>query len=273
MYQISGGLTLTRHEARNYVQKEVKIPGKYTRIGEEAFSRQPRIHQVHFPSSLERIDAHAFCMCSSLKEIKLPCVKILGEGVFQQCSSLHAAYLPVHPDTISPSLFREDRNLQKVLFPKGNRLQHIGEHAFEGCQSLEQIRIPSGVRTIGASSFSKCKALKTVRFPEQLISIDTRAFYFCGMNHLELPDTLEYLGDSAFFKCNWLTTVRLPASVRYIGKWVFHGCNRLQVLEIRHDPEFIGEWIINRAARIRCYRGSAVDRYCQSSGFTVEYID
>lgn len=115
--------------------------------------------------------------------------------------------------------------------------------------------------------------MKKVQFPEQLVSIDTRAFYFCGMDHLDLPDTLEYLGDSAFFKCNWLTVVRLPASVRHIGKRVFHGCNRLQVLEIRHDPEFIGEWTINRAARIRCYRGSAVDRYCQSSGFTVEYID
>lgn len=48
---------------------------------------------------------------------------------------------------------------------------------------------------------------------------------------------------------------------------------RLKVLEIRHDPEYIGEWIINRAARIRCYQGSKVDRYCQESGFTVEYID
>ena len=47
----------------------------------------------------------------------------------------------------------------------------------------------------------------------------------------------------------------------------------LQVLEIRHDPEYIGEWIINKAARIRCYRGSKVAAYCQESGFTVEYIE
>ena len=52
-----------------------------------------------------------------------------------------------------------------------------------------------------------------------------------------------------------------------------HGCARLQVLEIRHDPEYIGEWIINKAARIRCYRGSKVAAYCQESGFTVEYIE
>ena len=90
---------------------------------------------------------------------------------------------------------------------------------------------------------------------------------------LELPESLEILDEKAFFKCTWLTEVCLPTHIRRIEKWVFHGCSRLKVLEIRHDPEYIGEWIINRAARIRCYQGSKVDRYCQESGFTVEYID
>ena len=62
----------------------------------------------------------------------------------------------------------------------------------------------------------------------------------------------------------YLTEVKLPESIRRIEKWVFHGCARLQVLEIRHDPEYIGEWIINKAARIRCYRGSKVAAYCRS---------
>lgn len=75
-----------------------------------------------------------------------------------------------------------------------------------------------------------------------------------------------------FFKCCNLTSVVIPPNVRYLGKWIFHGCNRLQYLEIRHDPEFIGEWIINKAATIRCYKGSKVDRYCQQSGFKVEYF-
>ena len=81
------------------------------------------------------------------------------------------------------------------------------------------------------------------------------------------------IDDSAFFKCSKLVEVKIPTSVKHIGKWVFHGCNSLQVVEFRHDPEFIGDWIINRAARIRCYRGSAVDAYCQKFGFTVEYLE
>ena len=103
--------------------------------------------------------------------------------------------------------------------------------------------------------------------------IGSEAFYFCGIHSLELPDSLEVLDQSAFFKCNNLEYVRLPQNVRYIGKWVFHGCNRLKVLEIRHDPEFVGDWIINRSAAIHCYRGSKMDRYCQNNGFNVEYLD
>ena len=49
-------------------------------------------------------------------------------------------------------------------------------------------------------------------------------------------------------------------SVHYLGNWGFD------------NPEFIGEWIINKAATIRCYKGSKVDRYCQQSGFKVEYF-
>ncbi|MDD6066024.1 MAG: leucine-rich repeat domain-containing protein, partial [Firmicutes bacterium] len=100
-----------------------------------------------------------------------------------------------------------------------------------------------------------------------------QAFYFCGIDSLELPDSLKCLGDSAFFKCNNLISVTLPTSVKHISKWVFHGCNRLKYLEIRHDPEYIGEWIINRAATIRCYRNSKVDQYCRESGFKTEYLD
>ena len=112
-----------------------------------------------------------------------------------------------------------------------------------------------------------------MRFQEGLKCIGKDAFYFCGIEELELPESLEVLEERAFFKCMYLTEVRLPTHIRRIEKWVFHGCARLQVLEIRHDPEYIGEWIIIKAARIRCYKGSKVDAYCQESGFTVEYIE
>ena len=98
------------------------------------------------------------------------------------------------------------------------------------------------------------------------------AFYFCGMEKLELPDTLETIDVKAFFKCTQLQEVKIPVSVRSIERGAFHGCNRLKILEFRHDPDFIGPWIINRSCTIRCYKGSKVDAYSQENGFQVEYL-
>jgi hypothetical protein len=99
------------------------------------------------------------------------------------------------------------------------------------------------------------------------------AFYFCGMEKLELPDTLETIDVKTFFKCTQLKEVKIPVSVRSIERGAFHGCNRLKILEFRHDPDFIGEELINKSTRIRCYQGSKVDAYCQEHDYITEYIE
>ena len=114
--------------------------------------------------------------------------------------------------------------------------------------------------------------MKLVRFPEGLKYIGENAFYFCGIDSLVLPQSLEELGDSAFFKCTNLIDAELPPKIKKIGKWAFHGCSRLKTLTIRHDPEEIGPWICNRATTIRCYEGSKIDDYCKEYGFPVEYL-
>ena len=192
----------------------------------------------------------------------------------------HFPTVPLYPLSISLNIFPQFQracsatptNYQKLFFSSESRLLKIQADAFSECSALREISFPDSVQEIGNGSFYKCKNLSEVHFPENLKVISNQAFYSCGLTSLELPDSLEILDESAFFKCNNLITVTLPPNVRYIGKWVFHGCNRLQYLEIRHDPEYIGEWIINRAATIRCYKGSKADRYCQESGFKVEYL-
>lgn len=174
---------------------------------------------------------------------------------------------------IPKDAFRENRQLKKVHFSRKSQLTCIRREAFCECASLQKFQCPTLLTAIGDRAFYRCKSLSSVQFPEGLTHIGSEAFYYCGFKKLHLPSTLRVLGDAAFFKCVHLTHVVIPESVRHIGKWVFHGCSRLEVVEIRHDPDFIGDWIINRSVRIRCYRGSKVDAYCQHFGFTTEYID
>lgn len=265
---------LTRSSASRYLAQDTIIPAGYLMISSGAFSGQNKIYTLKFPRDLVSIKSKAFYSCQYLKEVRLPhSVQELGRDAFSECYRLRKVYISNKLETIPDHCFSRDGKLNRVLFTPSSTLTSIGTEAFYECGSLPYILLPPHVTSIGDRAFYRCKSLATVRFPKTLRYIGKKAFYFCAMDKLELPDTLEVLDESAFFKCVNLTEVVLPPSVRYIGKWVFHGCSRLKVLEIRHDPDYIGPWIINRAARIRCYKGSKVDAYCLESGFTTEYIE
>lgn len=64
-----------------------------------------------------------------------------------------------------------------------------------------------------------------------------------------------------------------PATVTTIEEEAFHGCNHLKVLEIAHEPRYIGERVVNRSTKIRCYKNSKVDVYCQKNQILAEYIE
>lgn len=269
-----GNKVITRRTAFQYAQVDTRIPFYVESIAAEAFQKRGVIQTIQFPSALSHIGARAFRSCNSLKGLSLPeTMSEIGSAAFADCSSMRRATIPASVDELPRDLFSENIKLSTVEFHGKDRLQMIHKNAFFRCQSLTSLVLPETVTEIGDRAFYRCKSMDQIYLPERLKIIGEEAFYFCGIQTLQLPDSLEVLDQSAFFKCNNLEYVCLPRNVRYIGKWVFHGCNRLKVLEIRHDPEFIGEWIINRAATIRCYRGSKVDKYCQESGFNVEYLD
>lgn len=112
---------------------------------------------------------------------------VIGEGItrvgvnsFLNCKNLRVAELP---DSVTV----------------------IDDFAFEGCVSLEHVRVPHGLKCIGNSSFYGCKSLRTI----------------------DLPDGLERVCDFAFDGCSSLESVWIPDSVMVIGDMAFNGCGSL----------------------------------------------
>lgn len=60
----------------------------------------------------------------------------------------------------------------------------IGDSAFKGCESLENVTIPNGVRIIGNSAFKGCESIESVTIPGTttggVTSIGNEAFYGCS---------------------------------------------------------------------------------------------
>ena len=110
-----------------------------------------------------------------------------------------------------------NNKIKTIQFPES--LEVIDHHAFEGLQSLSSIHIGPNVKTIGANAFYRC-GLKEITFSEGLQRIEESAFAESNLISVRLPDSLEYLGKHAFYKCKALRDFCVGASLTQIGEEV-----------------------------------------------------
>ena len=109
--------------------------------------------------TVEAIKGRAFIDCQIIKTITTPMTlyKILGDsysdakGAFGGCKNLEKADLP-GVISIQDYAFSGCTKLKTVKF--GENLQYIGRGAFNGCQSLTYLVLPSSLKTIFYSIYS-----------------------------------------------------------------------------------------------------------------------
>jgi len=149
----------------------VTLPQSLKKIGEYAFS-YTGITSIDFPASLETIGEEAFSN-SSLCSMTFPqnsSLKCIGESAFKSSK----IYLLVLPES----------------------LDSIYQEAFEFCDSLTEITIPTNLKYLGGHSFYDCNNLATVYYN----AINTE------IGHREKPNGLypsvSYLSLAPFYKCN-----------------------------------------------------------------------
>ena len=69
----------------------------------------------------------------------------------------------------------------------------IGAYAFNGCQSLQRIYLPSTLKRIGRFAFRDCSLIDVI-LPQGIEVVEKNAFQGCSsMRRFFMPDTLEKL--------------------------------------------------------------------------------
>jgi alpha-tubulin suppressor-like RCC1 family protein/formylglycine-generating enzyme required for sulfatase activity len=146
--------------------------------------------------------------------------------------------LPVR--VIGYRAFDDNKQITGVVVPEG--ITHISAEAFQRCNNLDSITLPSTLVEIGSYAFLDCK-IRNLEIPEGVIEIKNNAFMGCGfMETVQLPSTLIQIGDGAFDSCGQLTEIIIPADVRNIGVNAFKDCGLLGVVIFQGEipPVFDG---------------------------------
>jgi BspA type Leucine rich repeat region (6 copies) len=102
----------------------------------------------------------------------------LGEGVFQDCTSIVDAYIDISMNEIPKDTFNGCINLTQVYFVDGNNIQILGDSAFANT-SLSQITMPQTLTTIGSNCFNSCVNLEKIIFFGLIQTIAQNSFDNC----------------------------------------------------------------------------------------------
>ena len=145
-------------------------------------------------TKLLKINNNAFQSCTSLTEVKVPkSLKEFGNNVFGNVSS--------GTNTATTSLTTIDLSATQVT--------SLPDNLFQGCTSLSNVKLPSGLTSIGQSAFQGTTSLKTIEIPNTVTSIGQSAFQgTTSLTSVNLPTGLTTLGGSAFDDSG-LTTIDL----------------------------------------------------------------
>lgn len=142
--------------------------------------------------------------------------KVSGlEGTFKENQRIEQVILPESIEYLGDNTFSRCRKLNKINLP--DSIYDIGANCFE-YTSIKTIKIPSRLSEISVSTFHKCENLTNVNLENSNIkSIGIYAFGNCiSLKSINLPDTLEYIGEAAFGYCDSIEEFTIPKNVKNI---------------------------------------------------------
>lgn len=96
--------------------------------------------------------------------------------------------------------------------------------------AISTVVIPDSITSIGAYAFSGCTNLSNVILSSGLITIGEGAFSNTHILNMELPNTVNSIGNNAFAQNHYLTTLIIPDSVTSVGSELFYDAyNKMNV--------------------------------------------
>ncbi|GEM_PF-5946458 len=225
------------YNAENY---KVNIPSTVKVIEARAFEYTSSNGTVTIPDSVERIEKYAFSEINGLKKVSIGSgLAVIGDNPFRENDDLaEIAISSANPYFTSIDGAMYDKNMVLIAYPPAraastvvipNGVTEIGAYAFCHAYHIKKLTLPDSVVSIGDNAFQSSTYLNgenklisknsfdSFVFSKNLKEIGSRAFWDCGFTSLNLPDSLNRIGDEAFGGAVLPDSVTIPKNVDSIG--------------------------------------------------------
>ena len=238
------------------------------------YSYCENIAKVVIEGGVTSIDTNAFKGCSSLNTVVMKDVTplTLAAGAFDNCTALHAIYVPAaavetYKDATGWSAYAGkiqgydgfcgddvyysfDSSTKALrIFGTGNMANYIFSDYRPWnsyIYNIQTVVIEDGVTSIDRDAFSGCSGLTSIEIPASVTSIGNGAFYGCSSletisvadgntvydSRTVIPDNVTSIDYVAFRDCTGLESITIPASVTSIYDDAFRGCTGLASVTI-----------------------------------------
>lgn len=218
--------------------EELAIPAeidglRVAELGKGAFGESPA-KKITIPASVEYISAdNPFARCENLETVEVAAdseyytvkdgvlftkdmtklvvyprgisgssytvpdgVEEIGAAAFY-VTELESITLPPTVTSVGHHAFAENSKLTE-LDMSSCQIKDITDMVFLECGALSSVKLSPDTQTIGLAAFYRCKALENIVLPDGLKHIEQSAFMGTGLTQIKIPESVEFIGYSAF---------------------------------------------------------------------------
>ena len=243
-----------------------KMDGFTAEEGAPWSEKAQSILSVEIKDGVESIGAYAFYGCENLVSVSIaPSVLSVGKDAFLNTGiyndivnwadgALYISHVLIRADSefngrysvdvdtrvIADCAFEDCDGVTGVTLP--SNLKTIGDRAFFGCSSLSAVTVPSSVSKIGNAAFAcsdgGIKSISVNSKNTHFKSVDGVLYSYDmssvtvfpaqkASSEFTVPDGVEAIAPYAFFGCGSIESLTLPASLKTIGESSLDGCSSL----------------------------------------------
>ena len=234
-------LFATRQDKTNEVYchvSKVIFANSVQEIGEYAFYKCYDLTEISIPSSMKTINDYAFGDCTGIKTLKCANgIETFGDESFAGCTALATVTIPQSTKTLEDCVFKNCVNLKNVT---------INAVSMNDCDSDSIYYNSAGVfYNAGTNTDGMTVTFgNTVKYiPAYLFATrqDKTNEVYCHVSKVIFANSVQEIGEYAFYKCYDLTEISIPSSMKTINDYAFGDCTGIKTLKCANGIETFGD--------------------------------